>query len=84
MIQALGEAFDQGWQLRAHCDRRRDGLKSARACIGTMVLDLESLLWTHGWAYPAAQLPSRLKCPRCGSRQVLGFWVAPGSVLRMG
>jgi hypothetical protein len=33
--------------------------------------DLTTLMWTRGRDYPIARLEGRMKCPRCGSRQVL-------------
>ena len=79
MVETLGEAVVVGWRLQARCDRRRDGLKSSKPCLGLHELDLRSMLWTHGRAYPVGLLPTRLKCPRCGTRHVLAFWVAPGT-----
>jgi hypothetical protein len=77
MIETVGEAFDAGWKLKVKCDRRRAGLKSVRSCPLVHELDLDSLIWTHGWRCPISWLNSHLRCPKCGSRHVLTFWVAP-------
>lgn len=33
-------------------------------------LDLPTLVWTRGAAFPVCSLESRMKCPLCGSRRV--------------
>jgi formate dehydrogenase maturation protein FdhE len=38
--------------------------------LGKAELDLNTLVWTRGAAFPIAGLESRLKCPLCGSRPV--------------
>jgi hypothetical protein len=40
-------------------------------------LDLATLVWTRGAAFPLARLESRLKCPRCGSRRVVLLFEPP-------
>jgi len=82
MVETLGDAFDAGWMVEVRCGRRRAGLKSVRACTGRQVLAPESMLWTHGRAFPVALLPDRLKCPSCGTRHVLVVWIAPGMPTR--
>ena len=52
-------------------------MKSSLPCIAKMDLDLETLLWTHGRACPLAWLQQRLKCPKCDTRHVVLFWIAP-------
>ena len=40
-------------------------------------LDLETLVWTRGRAFPLSRLEARLGCPRCGSRDIVfvrGAW----------
>ena len=59
---------------------KRDAMKSIRECIASVDLDLETLVWTRGRAFPLDSLASRMKCPRCGSRRVrLLFHPPPGS-----
>ena len=49
---------------------KREGMKHIRECVYGAELDLATLVWTRGRDFPLARLESRLKCPRCGSRQV--------------
>ena len=72
MIETIGEAHDLGWKLRVYCRAsRREGLKSIRGCIAHIDVDLETLMWTRGRAFPVSRLDSRMKCIRCGSRRVM-------------
>ena len=70
----IGEAFDQHWRVTVRCAYgREDGTarKSSRRCIGRAELDIETLVWTRGRAFPLSRLESRLRCPKCGSRYVV-------------
>jgi hypothetical protein len=49
---------------------RREATKSIRECKESIRLDLDTLVWTRGAAFPISMLTERLKCPRCGSRRV--------------
>lgn len=70
-VETIGEAFALGWRVTARCAfGTRDGMKSVRECVYREELDLATLVWTRGAAFPIARLESRLKCPRCGSRRV--------------
>jgi hypothetical protein len=70
-IETLHDLWNSGARLYARCAwGRREGLKSVRACIGNVELDVASLLWTRGRDFPIAMLSSRLRCPVCGSRKV--------------
>ena len=40
-------------------------------------LDMETLVWTRGRAFPLSRLESRLRCPRCGSRYVVVLYEPP-------
>ena len=71
MIATLGEALDQGWTLHVYCRfGRREGMKTVRECKAGSVLDVTTLVWTRGRAFPVSELGARMKCPRCGSRRV--------------
>jgi len=52
-------------------------MKRVRECKQSAELDLETLVWTRGAAFPLARLESRLKCPRCGSRRVTILFDVP-------
>ena len=83
MVATLGEAHDLGWRLTVFCRfGKRDGMKSIRECTARLDADLTTLLWTRGRAFPIARLESRMKCPRCGSRQVLIAFQPPENVGR--
>ncbi|MDV6228787.1 hypothetical protein R2G56_21070 [Nitratireductor aquimarinus] len=72
MIETLGEAWTHGVRLTMRCAWGKQlGLKSIRECIYTKELDMETLICTHGAAFPISMLASRLKCPRCDSRRVI-------------
>ncbi len=40
---------------------------------------METLVWTRGRAFPLSRLESRLRCPRCGSRNVVVLYRPPSS-----
>jgi hypothetical protein len=45
-------------------------MKTIRECFYGRELELETLVWTRGRAFPLHLLASRLKCPACGSARV--------------
>ena len=77
MVDTTGEALDKGWRLTVRCARFREGLKSVPPCQGRQALDLATMVWTHVRLCPVGYLQGRLRCPRCGSVQVMMMWVAP-------
>jgi hypothetical protein len=52
-------------------------MKSIRECIYSAELDLPTLVWTRGRDMPLAGLQKRLRCPRCGSRDVSVIYQVP-------
>jgi len=79
-VETLGEAYALGWRVIVRCAHgREDGAraKSSRACINRKALDMETLVWTRGRAFPLSRLESRLRCPRCGSRNVVVLFEPP-------
>src|SRR5215216_986456 len=61
MIETLGEALDAGWRLTARCARgKREAMKTVRARVETYELDLRTLVWTRGRAFPLSSLETRL------------------------
>ena len=82
-IETIGEAHSLGWRVVARCAYSRgDGpsSKSSRECIYQKELDMETLVWTRGRAFPLPRLESRLRCPRCGSRQIVVLFEPPANV----
>jgi DNA-directed RNA polymerase subunit RPC12/RpoP len=70
-VETIGEAYMLGSRIHARCGwGRREAMKSVRGCLGKAELDLHTLVWTRGAAFPISQLDGRLKCPLCGSRRV--------------
>ncbi len=77
-VETLGEAYRAGWRIHVRCAwGKRDGMKSIRECITRAELDLKTLIWTRGEAFPVSNLDSRLKCPMCGSRKVAVIFDIP-------
>lgn len=77
MVETLGQALDEGWRLRVRCARYREGLKSVSPCIGLVELELRTMVWTHGRRCPIGYLQTHLRCPKCGSTQVMAIWTFP-------
>lgn len=77
-IETIGEALDLGWRVHVRCAwGKRDGMKTRRACTKGYELDLETVVWSRGRAFPLGMLESRLRCPRCGSRRVRVAFTPP-------
>jgi hypothetical protein len=86
MIETIGDAWDYGWKITVRCAfGRREGLKSVRECMGTLAVDLQTMMWTRGRAFPLDSIAARMKCPVCGSRKVRVLWDPPrgGMPVRM-
>ena len=52
----------------------------ARVVVGTN-LDVQTMVWTRGKVFPISMLSSRMRCPACGTREVVITVSLPGSVL---
>ena len=79
MVETIGEAFSLGWSVTARCAwGSREGMKSIRQCTARYDLDIQTLIWTRGAAFPISMLSERLKCPRVGSRRVALMYNLPG------
>jgi hypothetical protein len=77
-METLGEAYSLGWKVHARCaEGKREGMKSRRECHYLGELDLLTLVWTRGRAFPLSRLESRVRCPRCGSRDVTLLFTVP-------
>jgi len=77
-VETIGEAYSLGWRVIARCcEGKGDGIKKHRECLNRNELDLATLVWTRGAAFPLSHLDSRLKCPRCGSRRVAVIFEPP-------
>ncbi len=79
-VETLGDAYSDGWRVTVRCSYgRAEGPRSqsSRECNYRKELDMETLLWTRGRAFPLSRLESRLRCPRCGSRYVVVLYQPP-------
>jgi hypothetical protein len=81
-IENLWNVWEAGGPLYARCEKpRREGLKSVRPCSNQYELDVRTLLWTRGRDFPISMLSSRMRCPKCGAREVSVRRSLPGAVL---
>ncbi len=74
VVETIGEAYALGWRVAVRCSYGRSdspSSRSGRECNYRKDLDMETLVWTRGAAFPLSRLESRLRCPRCGSRNVV-------------
>lgn len=76
MVSTLGEAHDLGWRIRARCIKGKleAGPRSVRECRTIVSLDLTTLVWTRGRAFPIGRLAERLRCAACGSREIAVYF----------
>jgi hypothetical protein len=82
VIETLAEARDEDMRITARCGwGRREAMKTVRECKASIRLDLDTLIWTRGGAFPISMLEGRSKCPRCGSRWVVLLFDSPTSPL---
>ena len=82
LVETIGDAYALGWRVTVRCNYQRgDGPRnpSPRDCSYRKDLDMETLVWTRGRAFPLSRLESRLRCPRCGSRNVVVLFQPPRS-----
>jgi len=79
--ESLGEAWKLDWRVR---DRRlligpkpksRD--RTTVWCDTTAELDMKTLVCTRGERMPLETLRERLKCHRCGNRQIPVYFEVP-------
>lgn len=68
-VNTLGEAWKLGWRVRARCYWTEPGRKGRTRyvwCDTIIELDMTTLIWTRGEAFPINLLAQRLRCPKCG------------------
>ncbi len=83
-VETIGDAFSLGWMVTVRCGYGRSespSSRSSRECNYRKELDMETLVWTRGRAFPLSRLESRLRCPRCGSRDVVVLYQPPCSAV---
>jgi hypothetical protein len=70
-VETLGEAWTLSWRVNIRClYDGREGLKHRRSCSYRAELDMATLVATRGRDFPLARLAQRLRCPRCGCRDI--------------
>lgn len=63
-IETIGEALDHGWRVTVRCAwGPSDAMKRRRECVYGGELDMTTLVWTRGRAFPLGLLESRLRWP---------------------
>ena len=71
-IETIGDAWNLSWQVHIRClDDGREGLNYRTD------LDLKTLVCTRGRDFPLARVAERLRCPRCGCRDVSVMFSPP-------
>jgi len=81
-VETIGDAYSLGWRIMVRCTlvpTDGPGSKSGPACVYRKELDMETLVWTRGRGFPLSHLQSRLRCPQCGSRDVVVLYQPPRS-----
>jgi hypothetical protein len=82
-VETIGEAYKHGWRVHARCGQGKyAGMKAIALCTHNEELDLRTLVWTRGAAFPVSLLASRMKCPACGSSRVFLSFTVPGQPAR--
>ena len=79
-VETIGDAHALGWRVTVRCNYEcGDGpdYRSNCECNYRRDLDMETLVWTRGRDFPLSRLESRLRCPRCGSRNVVVLYQPP-------
>ena len=71
------DAEKGGWRAYLHCHRRLENLKRAKSCSEVVELPVLVLKAHLGWDFPLERIPSRYRCPHCGSHSIDIEWVIP-------
>jgi hypothetical protein len=78
-IETLGEAWSLSWTIHMRClDNGMRGMKHGRECAYRAELDMRTLVATRGRDFPIARLAERLRCPKCGCREISVMFGPPG------
>lgn len=81
-IETLGDAWTHSVRVWMACGwgPMTQGYQRGRECHYRCDLSMETLVCTRGRDFPMARLRERLRCPRCGSREVRVVWQLPSNV----
>jgi hypothetical protein len=78
-VESLGDAWNLSWEIHVRClYDGREGMKHRQECGYRKYLDLETLVSTRGRDFPIARIAERLRCPRCGCRNISVMFNPPG------
>lgn len=66
-----------GWRAYIHCHRRLENLKRAKSCSEVVEFPVLAMKAAFGWDFPLERLPTKLRCPHCGSQSIEIEWVIP-------
>ena len=69
-MTSIWQARKAGWSVSLRCHRVREGLKSAKPCMGSSAIDLSTLISALGPEVKLADLQTRLVCPICGTNRI--------------
>jgi hypothetical protein len=73
-VETLGEAFSYGWRVTARCAAgKQDGMHRHKECLYRPEDPQPGL--------SLSRLDTRLRCPRCGSRELVLLFTVPRSAM---
>jgi hypothetical protein len=86
-VNTLGEAWKLGWRCYASCYLRGVNPKGGHRngivlCETFAELDMKTLIWTRGESMPIEVLKERMRCPKCGGRNVRVWFEVPNQTKR--
>ncbi len=77
-VETLGEAWTLSWKMHIRClYDGQEGMKHKRSCGFRQELDMVTLVCTRGRDFPLARIAERLRCPRCGCRDISVMFTTP-------
>lgn len=76
-VETVGQALSYGWRVTARCAAgKQDRMHRHKECVYRAELDMETLVWTR-----LSRLETQLRCPMCGSREVVLLFSIPRSTV---
>jgi len=77
-VETIGEALTFDWKIHIRClYDGKEGLKHKSRCGFRHELNMMTLVCTRGRDFPLARLAERLRCPRCGCREISVMFTTP-------
>ena len=82
MVRTLKDAWYAGWRIKVRCfvvgPHHKIGHRPHVHCDTTAELDVKSLVWTRG-NIPLDDLQRKMRCPKCGNRNVRVLFEVPNA-----